>query len=62
MGLVVMKAYLLSDIYSGGKDRKLQGKKGQKVDVIREEKTVCIVRIEGSDSGFSVYPNQLNKI
>lgn len=57
-----MKAYILQDIHSGGKDPKLLAKKGQKVDVIRESPTVCIVWPEGSDRGFSVYPNQIRKL
>lgn len=57
-----MKAYLLSDIYSGGKDQKLYGKKGQKVEVVREDRTVCIVRPEGSDRGFPVSPNEIRKL
>lgn len=57
-----MKAYLLTDIISGGKEPKQLAKKGQRVEVVREEKNVCIVRPEGSDRGFSVYPNQISKL
>ena len=57
-----MKAYLLEDIYSWGKDRKLIGKKGQKVTIKREDKTVLIVWPEEADMGFPVRPNQIRKI
>lgn len=54
-------AFLLKDIFSGGKEKQLLGKKGLKVEIVREEKTVAIVRPEGETRGFSVYPNDLSQ-
>jgi hypothetical protein len=54
-------AFLLKDIFSGGKDPKLLGKKGLKVEILTEQPTVCTVRPLGSDRGFSVYPKDLSQ-
>ena len=57
-----MKAILLQDVRSFGKDKRLYGKKGEKVTIVSEHSNVLIVWLEKAENGFPVTPNEIRKL
>lgn len=56
----MQKAYLTKDIFSGGKDKVLRGKRGLLVEVVSVRGKVLIVRQPGADRGFSVLETEIS--